>query len=328
MVIIALSVLAGVLALLLISGLAYRALRQRRVSQSLAMHTPNRIAESRFVTIGGIQQWIQIRGEDRANPILLIVHGHGLSMVAFTPLFRSWEQHFTVVQWDRRGAGKTMSRNGKAGSETWTLDLLAADGIEVTEYLCQHLRQDNVILVAHSQGSAVGLLMVKHRPISFTPISAPARSSICSATKPSPTDAIERARITSNIKTLKALEAIGAPAYPKVQTWLIKQRWGMSTAPEMTIWQPLALRTVLRAPNYSLRDVYHAFNDVLFFPQHLYDGYMTFDARLLGTRWEIPFFIFQGDSDVLTPTALAQEYFATVEAPTKALALLKDGGTW
>jgi pimeloyl-ACP methyl ester carboxylesterase len=53
---------------------------------------------------------------------------------------------------------------------------------------------------------------------------------------------------------------------------------------------------------------------------------MVYDARQLGTRFEVPFFVFQGETDVVTLTALAEEYFAEVEAPTKGLALIKDAG--
>jgi hypothetical protein len=37
--------------------------------------TATPIQEERFVTLGGIEQWITIRGANRANPVLLIVHG-------------------------------------------------------------------------------------------------------------------------------------------------------------------------------------------------------------------------------------------------------------
>ena len=53
---------------------------------------------------------------------------------------------------------------------------------------------------------------------------------------------------------------------------------------------------------------------------------MAYDARRLGPRFEIPFFLFQGESDVVTLTTLAQDYFADVEAPAKALALIADAG--
>src|ERR1700686_1240505 len=36
---------------------------------------PAGINEKLFVPVGGIDQWITIRGQDRANPVLLLLHG-------------------------------------------------------------------------------------------------------------------------------------------------------------------------------------------------------------------------------------------------------------
>ena len=58
----------------------------------------------------------------------------------------------------------------------------------------------------------------------------------------------------------------------------------------------------------------------------MYDEIMNYDARRLGTRFDLPFFLFQGESDLITLTTLATEYFAEVEAPSKDLALIKDAG--
>jgi len=53
----------------------------------------------------------------------------------------------------------------------------------------------------------------------------------------------------------------------------------------------------------------------------------AFDARRLGTRFEVPFFLFQGENDVITLTSLATEYFDEVQAPTKGLALIPTPAT-
>jgi pimeloyl-ACP methyl ester carboxylesterase len=53
---------------------------------------------------------------------------------------------------------------------------------------------------------------------------------------------------------------------------------------------------------------------------------MAYDARRLGPRFEVPFFLFQGETDVVTLTSLAFEYFEEVEPPTKELALIAGAG--
>jgi pimeloyl-ACP methyl ester carboxylesterase len=48
-----------------------------------------------------------------------------------------------------------------------TLDRMRQDGIELTEYLCEHLGKPKVILVAHSFGTILGLRMIRERPDLF-----------------------------------------------------------------------------------------------------------------------------------------------------------------
>src|SRR5215467_14623366 len=94
--------IVGGIALLLGTGLLYRALRQRGQRRALRIRTPNKIEEGRYVQIGALAQWIQVRGESRNNPMVLILHGGpGIAFSAFTPRFRSWERDFTLVQWDQ-----------------------------------------------------------------------------------------------------------------------------------------------------------------------------------------------------------------------------------
>jgi hypothetical protein len=42
----------------------------------------------------------------------------------------------------------------------------------------------------------------------------------------------------------------------------------------------------------------------------MYDELISYDARRLGTRFDVPFFLFQDESDVITLTTLATDYYA------------------
>jgi pimeloyl-ACP methyl ester carboxylesterase len=121
-----------------------------------------------FVQIGGIEQWISIRGQNRDNPVLLVLHGGpGVSNAPFAPALVPWQKDFTVVEWDQRGAGRTFGRNGAERTGPLSVDRLTQDGIEITEYLRAHLQKPKIILFALSFGSVIGLKMVYARPELF-----------------------------------------------------------------------------------------------------------------------------------------------------------------
>src|SRR5688500_6035326 len=74
---------------------------------------PQGVERNEIQNIGGIKQFISIRGQDRRNPVLLILHGGPgfptapMAWWATRPL----EEYFTVVHWDQRGSGKTYQLN-------------------------------------------------------------------------------------------------------------------------------------------------------------------------------------------------------------------------
>src|SRR5580765_7660505 len=110
---------------------------RNRQAQDYAVTGRDPIDEAKYVEVGGIEQWITIRGEDRRNPVLLFLHGGPGD--ATNPwgyaAFRSWLARFTVVQWDQRGSGRTLGRNGLASASTISIDRMTRDGIELTDSL-------------------------------------------------------------------------------------------------------------------------------------------------------------------------------------------------
>jgi pimeloyl-ACP methyl ester carboxylesterase len=321
---------AGAVAAPAVGGLAWRKARQRRVAKALEIDTPNGIIEQRFVKVGGIEQWIQIRGEDRDNPVLLVLHGGpGWPNAVFTLPLRPWEQHFTVVQWDHRGAGKTLRRNGKAGSGEMSFDRRVADAVEVIEFLREHLGKEKVVVLAESMGTLTGLPLVKRRPdlvhaLVVTDLYVDMVAN--EARKYQLT--LERLRATGNTKGVAALEEIGGdPAGWDLRAWNTNMAWAFKTnLPTPNLDRKLLFPLALTSPIYSLRDLSSLFTGFQWSTAQMFQELMAYDARQLGTRFEVPFFLFQGETDVITLTSLATEYFEEVEAPTKELALIKDAG--
>ncbi|HEX2159867.1 MAG TPA: alpha/beta hydrolase [Actinomycetes bacterium] len=321
---------AGIIAAPAVGGLAWRKARQRRAARALVIDTPNGIVEQRFIKAGGIDQWIQIRGEDRDNPVLLVLHGGpGWPNAVFTLPLRSWERHFTVVQWDHRGAGKTLGRNGKAGSGEMTFDCRVADAVEVIEFLRRHLGTDKVIVLAESMGTLTGTPLVKRRPdlvhalvvtdLYVAMVANEARQYQLT---------LERLRAAGNAKGVAALEEIGAdPTRWDLAAWNTNMAWAFRTnLPTPNLDRGLLFPLALASPLYSLRDLSSLFVGFQWSTAQMFEELMAYDAWRLGTRFEVPFFLFQGEHDVVTLTTLAEEYFEEVEAPTKGLALIPDAG--
>ncbi|MFN0223811.1 alpha/beta fold hydrolase [Paenibacillus sp. KR2-11] len=309
-------------------ALIWRKRNQRRNARMLRLHTPNRIEQSRYVPIGGIDQWITIRGEDRRNPVLLWIHGGPASTYSiFSPLLRSWERSFTIVQWDQRGAGKTFRRNGKRGCAPLTFDRLAQDGLEVAEYLRSELGQPKLILIGSSAGSLTGALMAKSRPDLFaayvgTDQNAPDPEHLAYRLT------LDSLRAAGDAKGVQWMEALG----PDPTKWSREQfdrrnRCAVKAIQDVpNMITDLILPSMLSSPDHSLRDLIDIFQGMSYSLDHLFHGLAAFDFRELGTRFELPFFIFQGDTDTLTPTAAAKAYFDEIEAPHKEFALIKNAG--
>ena len=122
------------------------------------------VSEIKKLTIGGIEQWALIRGENITNPVLLFLHGGpGTSEM---PLLRHYnkdlEKYYTIVMWDQRGAGKSNSYS--VPDSSFSLQQILDDTHEITNYLKQRFNQQKIFLAGHSWGSILGILTIKNYP--------------------------------------------------------------------------------------------------------------------------------------------------------------------
>lgn len=117
------------------------------------MRKNDRRTSLEHVPIGGIKQWLLIRGKQKDVPVLLFVHGGpGGAQIGFARHFQGiLEEHFIVVNWDQRGAGLSYSKDIPSGS--MRIDQFVSDLIEVTDYLRNRFLRKKIYLVGHSFGT-------------------------------------------------------------------------------------------------------------------------------------------------------------------------------
>lgn len=320
------TILCGVPAALLM----HRKFRQAKTSAALRIESNNGIVEERFVPIGEMNQWIGIRGEDQSNPVLLILHGGpGCSYSIFTPHLRSWEKHFTIVQWDQRGAGKTFARTGRKRNGEITLEQLTRDAIEVAEYVRARLRKDRIFLLASSLGSIIGTMVALRRPdLFYAYIGTDQNVGMQRERSEEFRKVINRLCTLGLTKGVKALERIGSdPSHLSTADYRTVTQWTMKSDPlghRRTM--QLLKDAIWYAPGWTLNDIRAFVTGMRHSLEQLFPEFVRYDAWNAGLRFEIPFFIFQGADDVLTTPNLAATFLNNVIAPIKRMALIPDAG--
>ncbi len=124
---------------------------------------PGSVASLEQVSLGGVKQWILIRGDNADKPILLKLHGGpGQAEMATVGFNRLLEKDFVVVEWDQRGAGKSAAAIDPESA--MTVAQFVADTNELADLLLKRFHQKKLILVGSSWGSVIGLKAVQQDP--------------------------------------------------------------------------------------------------------------------------------------------------------------------
>lgn len=324
--------LLGLLAILIVCAVSYRAYRQHQNSTVLAIHTPNGIDEAMFVPVGGINQWITIRGANRDNPVVLFLHGGPgtpTNLLDFS-MAPAWTPNFTLVQWDQRGAGKTFASGGTSASDM-TIDRMAQDGIELTQYLREHLHKDKIIIVGHSWGTILGTHMAKAHPDLFYAyvgagqvVNAQENEALNYAR------VLEKAKALGDAKAVAELQASGPPPYPAMKALTTQRIWAQAYE-HADSYAATEQASSLYAPGYSLLDLYHAIQSIrftlnTFIGPTMSGPAMKVDLNALGSDFAIPIFVFEGPDDYITSPDLAKAYVDKLNAPQKEFVMLPAGG--
>jgi pimeloyl-ACP methyl ester carboxylesterase len=299
-----------------------------RNAASYAIRSATGIDEASYVPVGGIEQWVTIRGQNRDNPVLLFLHGGpGDVTNPWTfALFAPWQEQFTVVQWDQRGAGRTLRRAGPSIAPTVTLDRIVQDGLELAEYLRKHLGKDRIIIVGHSFGSIVGVLMARARPDLFFAYVGTGQVADGPRNDYAAYDVLMRkARALGDQQALDELSYIGPPPHKSPQGYDVQRKWANAfESADQFIYGTIGLALV--APGNSVDDINDSFEGQQLSGERLVPQTASLTPKDLGLEFAIPMFVFQGADDFTTPTELARRYLDSIKAPRKAFVAIAGAG--
>jgi proline iminopeptidase len=287
--------------------------------------TPNGVERLEKVRIGGIDQWVSIRGTDRRNPVLIVLHGGpGYVDMPMSWWFgRGWEEYFTVVYWDQRAAGKTYLLTDPATVKpTLTLERMVADTEELTAWVRKDLGKDKVFVLGHSWGSFLGVRLAQHHPEwLYAYIGVGQLADGLEGERRGwrfALDAAHKAGNTEAVRELEALAPYAAPGKPlSVKDIYAERKWVEFYGGTMAYRKDNVAESDLArlSPDYTDEESKHVWDGNEFATPILLPEILSLNLGV--KKLDCPLILFEGRHDTNVNAEAAAEWFAKVEAPEK-----------
>ena len=286
---------------------------------------PNGIQESYKAKIGGIDQWINVRGQDKSNPLILFVHGGPASPLIPTlwQFQRPLEEYFTVVNYDQRGAGKTyVEDHSDAVAASLHIPRYIDDAIEIAEHVRKRYGKNKVILMAHSWGTVIGLGAAQQRPdLFYAYVGIGQVINTRDNERISFQYALQQAKAHNNAAAVQEAESI-AP-YPGDQPItreriIIARKWAQFYG-GLTAYRDESryfFDAPLLSPEYSAADVCAVDQGNVFTLGRVLPEFLNVDYKSVRSL-SIPIFMFMGRHDYTTPAQPTADWLAKLSAPAK-----------
>ena len=303
--------------------------------------TPDGIQEDAYVEIGGIEQFMQIRGEDLNNPVVLWLHGGpGFPLTYMNYYYQGeLEKDFTVACLEQRGCGRTYYKNTHAANAS--PDDLLSDIHEAVEVLKKRFHKEKVIIMAQSWGTVIGMKYTEQHPenvaayIGVGQVTQFAKGKVYSARKAA--DLAERQGNTRDAERLRELAAafeqvsdIQNVNIKDLEEMIITSGSYLKAAGEMSGMKQMT--TALTSPHFNLNDARwflfaSSTKNIIDSQTELIDYmYFGFDLNQIRLSENVPVLFVQGDCDYITPTDMVKEYCESTDSDSIRIVTIPDTG--
>lgn len=311
-------VFGGLIALITICLLVYKT----HLRNTTAIETSNGISSLEEITLGGVKQWIFIRGTDQNNPVMIFLHGGPGAPLPGISSSRTLDaeliKHFTVVHWDQRGTGK--SYNPNIDIRTMTYDQLVEDCNELIDYVRDRLDVEKVYLVGYSSGSVIGAKTAYKYPDKIHAYIGVAQIiNDYEKQKVSYDFIAEEAEKAGDDDVLNALKVIGPPPYhsaedqDEINGYISK--YGGVIRGDGAAQLGILVTSLLTSPEYSFSEGIYSFmlKDYEFTMNIMWEDVGNVDIRDEIQNIEVPVYFFEGEYDMANSTILVEEFYSTLD---------------
>jgi pimeloyl-ACP methyl ester carboxylesterase len=313
---------------------------------------PGSISSIEKITLGGVDQWILLRGQDMTKPVVLYLHGGPGG--ALMPLVRHYtgdlEKNCVMVVWDQRGAGKSYSK--KIPRDSMTISQFVSDTHELVAYLKKRFNKDRIYLIGHSWGSLLGMRVIQRYPDDFY-----AFVGVGQVVDNKENERLsweytyKQAKKHNNAEAIKELEEVGPPIEGYYKTdhegdlftgkglwqqrkWLLKyggiiyldsDDYDTNQKKIDKMIRKAIVRTLFSG-EWTLADVIGARSGKKFSIETMWPEMRKTNFFLEVPKVDIPVYFFIGRSDYNTPFEIVERYYEKLQAPKKEIVWFEKSG--
>ncbi len=288
------------------------------------------ISELRQVEVNGRTEWVQLRGQNRNNPVILFLSGGpgGSQLVTSRYYFQDLEDDFTIATWEQPGAAKSFYA---IGAKDITLDTYREDGAAITEYLRSEFHQDQIYVMGESWGSALGIMMANDHPDYYAGfIGTGQMVSFLDTEVIDYNLALKDARSRGDDKLVATLEEQGPPPYTEsvaMKTFnYLTPLYGVMDRTGKLNSAPFGTFDGLFGVEYGLLDKFNFIWGLYTVFDAFYPKLYPVDLRETCEKLDVDVNIFQGRYDVNAPDSLVTDYYDKLTAPHKDLVYFEHSG--
>ena len=274
--------------------------------------TKTGIQESTYIDIDGMKQYVQIRGKNTKNPVMIFIHGGPASPMGYVSAYyqRELESELTIINYDQRGCGRTYFANNCNAN------------------------------AGHSWGTVIGSIYIQKHPenaicyIGISQITNLYENKLNAARTALEKDAIkgteDEQKLTNLINNMSKVKEYNDMSLDDLGQLVSITSKYIACEGEMSGLSQMI--TGITSPDMNFDDMkwfMSQMNTEKFFAQNkeiMEYAFFGFDIDTLSKTYNVPVYYLAGKGDYAVCQKDAEAYYESIEAPDKAFYWIENAG--
>lgn len=295
-----------------------------------AIIAANEISELRTYSLGGYSQKVLIEGKKKTNPIVIFLHGGPGFPIPFSEgcrgLFPELTEQVTMVYWDQLGCGI----NNHIIDDAFSIDSFVHMTIDLLKHLKQDFPVNKINIFGVSWGSILAAKVAATEPKLIHKVMIYGQVLKQLTFNDEVFEVLRNSAMPNKLKErLSTMESSSSDKFDNfkvISKWINKYTDGYQSKNGEKASFGKILRGLITSPDYSLKDFIAIMINGYRKNTSLIVEILDIDLTETLKGIQVPYFILQGDSDIVTSTKMLTDFIGTVNNDNLDLQLVENSG--